>query len=68
MKTDTSPSLEQLRRKFFGGGDKMADAAGGNVTIAPYDDSVQTVQIQPKSGGPTKTADIKDGKVTIVQG
>lgn len=63
MRTDEGPSLKHLRMKFFGQTDKAAGAM-----LAEVDKSVKTVRIQPKSGGATKTADIRNGKVTIVQG
>jgi hypothetical protein len=63
MKTDGGPSIQALRVKFLG----QRDAAGGAV-LADVDESVRTVRIQPKGGGSPKTADIRNGKVTIVQG
>lgn len=63
MKTDGGPSLKNLRLKFFGQRDSVA-----GTMLADVDQSVTTVRIQPKSGGATKTADIRNGKVTIVQG
>ncbi|KQM30458.1 hypothetical protein [Sphingomonas sp. Leaf10] len=63
MKTDGGPSLKNLRLKFFG----QLDAKSGAM-LADVDHSVKTVRIQPKSGGAMKTADIRNGKVTIVQG
>lgn len=64
MKTDRGPSIARLRQKFG-----VADAQpAGESDLAPVDDSVKTVRIEPKKGGPAKTADIKGGKVTIVQG
>jgi len=63
MKTDGGPSLKSLRMKFFGQQDSTA-----GVMLADVDTSVKTVRIKPKSGGATKTADIRNGKVTIVQG
>jgi hypothetical protein len=68
MKTDTKNdlgfSLAKLRQKFG-----LTDAATKDEPdFAPVDDTVETVHVQPKTGGPTKTADIKNGKITIVQG
>ena len=63
MKTDGGPSIQALRAKFLG----ERDVAGGAV-LADVDESVRTVRIQPKGGGSPKTADIRNGKVTIVQG
>lgn len=63
MRTDEGPSIAQLRAKFLG-----QDAGSTNVPFAKVDDSVQTVRVQPRGGGPAKTADFKNGKVSIVQG
>lgn len=63
MKTDVGPSLNTLRVKFLG----HRDAVSGPM-LADVDESVKTVRIKPKSGGSLKTADIRNGKVTIVQG
>ena len=67
MKSERGPSLAQLRRKFLG--DDAADAPddAGDM-LGELDTSVETVRIQPRKGGPAKTADIKNGKVSIVQG
>jgi hypothetical protein len=67
MKIDKTPSIADLRRKYFGGGDVDGGAAdsGPKYKMAK---NVQTVRIKPRRGGPAKTADIKNGKVTIVQG
>lgn len=64
MKTDKGPSIDQLRRKFLG----TQDAGAERPTIADVNEGVQTVRIRPKDGGPAKTADIRDGKISIVQG
>ena len=63
MKTDEGPSIAKLRRKFG-----MADNKDEGPAFAPVDDSVETVRVAPKSGGPAKTADIKGGKIKVVQG
>ena len=63
MKIDQGPSIAKLRRKFG-----VTDSGPGEPDFAPVDDTVETVRIEPKSGGAAKTADIKNGKVTIVQG
>lgn len=63
MRTDEGPSIGQLRAKFLG-----QDAGGLNDPFAKVDASVQTVRVQPRGGGPAKTADFKNGKVSIVQG
>lgn len=63
MKIDQGPSIAKLRRKFG-----VTDSGPGEPDFAPVDDTVETVRIEPKSGGAPKTADIKNGKVTIVQG
>lgn len=67
MKIDKTPSIADLRRKYFGGGevDGRADNAGPKYKMAK---NVQTVRIKPRRGDAAKTADIKNGKVTIVQG
>ena len=63
MKIDNGPSIASLRKKFGG-----ADSDAGEPDFAPVDASVETVRIAPKQGGPAKTADIKDGRIKIVQG
>jgi|GEM_PF-2860890 len=67
MKIETGPSIAQLRRKFLGG-EADSDAVDESSMFAAVNRRVQTVQIEPKSGGPAKTADIRGGKITIVQG
>ena len=64
MSSDAAPSIEQLRHKFFG--TDVSDTSG--AVFRSVDDSVVTVRVAPEEGGPAKTADYKDGKVTIVQG
>jgi hypothetical protein len=67
MKNETGPSLAQLRNKFLGAG--LMDGPSDNAPLLGHtDESVQTVQVQRKRGGAVKTADIKKGKVQIVQG
>jgi hypothetical protein len=67
MNNEQGPSLAQLRRKFFGSG--VTDSKAGDAPVlGPMDKDVQTVQVQRKQGGAIKTADIKNGKVQIVQG
>ncbi|WP_289016293.1 hypothetical protein [uncultured Methylobacterium sp.] len=67
MRSEKGPSVEQLRRKFLR--QDVADAPGdANSALGSVDTSVATVRIQPKHGGPAKTADIRDGRVIIVQG
>ena len=61
------PSIQQLRRKFLG------DSADSTESAAPddygaFESNRVSVRVEPKKGGPTKTADIKGGKVKIVQG
>lgn len=68
VKIDTGPSIAQLRRKFLGGGDADEGVADESTLLANVNRRVKTVQIAPKTGGPAKTADIRGGKVTIVQG
>jgi hypothetical protein len=63
MRTDESISITKLRGKFLGQHDSSAAAVIGDV-----DQGVRTLRIKPKSGGSAKTADIRNGKVTIVQG
>ncbi len=63
MKTDEGPSIATLRRKFG-----VADDHSSDPDFDVVDESVETVRIAPKSGGPAKTADIKNGEVKIVQG
>ena len=65
MQSDQGPSIADLRRKFLTEDD--ADAPAGEA-FADVDQSVETVRVQPRNGGPVKTADIKNGKVAIVQG
>jgi hypothetical protein len=68
MRSEKGPSIAQLSAKFLGEAD-MADAADDSAaTFADVDESTQTVQVQPRRGGPAKTADLKDGKISIVQG
>lgn len=67
MKSETGPSIAQLRSKFLGGSAADAVDAGGDA-LGNVDTSVETVRIRPNRGGPAKTADIKNGKVSIVQG
>jgi hypothetical protein len=61
------PSLKQLRRKFLG---DSADAAESTAPddYGAFESSRVSVRVEPKEGGPTKTADIKGGKAKIVQG
>jgi hypothetical protein len=67
MKSETGPSIAQLRSKFLGG--SAVDAVDtGEDALGNVDTSVETVRIRPSRGGPAKTADIKNGKVSIVQG
>jgi hypothetical protein len=67
MKSQKGPSIAQLKRKFLGDGAR--DAAGDqDAGFAPVNDKVKTVRIEPKAGGPSKTADIRKGKINIVQG
>jgi hypothetical protein len=66
ISSSTGPSLEQLRRKFLQGSGDADAAAASPVEFA--DPDAKTVLVQPESGGPAKTADIRRGKVTIVQG
>jgi hypothetical protein len=67
MKSEHGPSINQLRRKFLG--DDAADGAADSSDIfADVDESRETVRVEPRRGGPAKTADIKNGKVSIVQG
>lgn len=63
MKIDEDLSIAKLRRKFG-----VSDSNDKESAFKPVDTSVQTVRIKPRSGGAAKTADIKNGKVTIVQG
>lgn len=62
MKTDSAPSLQLLREKFLG------DQDAAPVSLGKVDDKVRTVRIQPRKGGASKTADVRNGKITIVQG
>lgn len=64
MKSETGPTIEQLRRKFLGHQDAGIDAPA----LGEVDQSVQTVRVRPRDGGPAKTADIRNGKISIVQG
>lgn len=64
MKSQTGPTIEQLRRKFLGPQDAGADAP----KLADVDESIQTIRVRPRDGGPAKTADIRNGKISIVQG
>lgn len=67
MKTAKGPSLKALRSKFLGKSDST-DSADDGSSYSPVDTKVSTARIAPKKGGPAKTADFRDGKVTIVQG
>ena len=67
MRSEKGPSIEQLRQKFLR--DHAADAAAvARNTLGSVDNTVATVLVQPKDGGPAKTADIRNGKIAIVQG
>ena len=67
MRSEKGPSIEQLRRKFLR--DDAVDAAVGvGNALGSVDKAVATVLVQPKGGGPAKTADIRNGKIAIVQG
>jgi hypothetical protein len=67
LKTRKGPSISQLRAKFLGAGAK--DASGGaEPGFAPLDSSVKTVRVEPKSGGPAKTAAVKTNKIESVPG
>jgi hypothetical protein len=69
MKIETGPSIAQLRRKFLSdGASDGALTADDSSILANVNRRVKTVQVEPKSGGPAKTADIRGGKITIVQG
>lgn len=67
MKIDKTPSIADRRRKCFGGGEVYggADDASPKYKMAR---NVQTVRIKPRRGGAAKTADTKNGMVTIPQG
>lgn len=64
MKSETGPTIAALRRKFLG----EADAAADVSDLIGVDEKVRTVRIKPKDGGPAKVADIRNGKISIVQG
>lgn len=63
--TQPSPSLDALRQKFLG---RSQSDAVESVKIGKLSSDVDVVSVKPKDGGPSKTADRKDGKITIVQG
>ncbi len=65
VKTQPSPSLEALRQKFLG---RSQSDAVESVKIGKLSADVDVVSVKPKEGGPSKIADRKDGKITIVQG
>jgi hypothetical protein len=65
MDADKMPSVKDLRRKFFG--EDAADAKD-SPDFRAVDEAVKTVRIRPTKGGAAKTADVRNGKITIVQG
>jgi len=67
MKSEMGPDIRQIRKKFFGD-DAADDAADGSDIFSDMDESRKTVRVKPEDGGPAKTADIKNGKISIVQG
>lgn len=65
------PTIQQLRKKFLGASADAADSGGGDGPEQSYgaiDARRVSVQVEPKDGGPSKTADIEEGRVKIVQG
>lgn len=60
------PNVSDLRRKFFGGG--VADNTAKQKTHARRPSDVQVVHVTPVDGGPSKVAEIRNGRVKIVQG
>ena len=61
------PSIQQLRKKFLGDSADAAESAAPD-DYGAFESNRVSVRVEPKKGGPTKTADIKGGKVKIVQG
>jgi len=59
---DTGISIEKLRKKY-GVGINNPDES----VFTPVNESIKTVQVEMPDGT-TKTADIKDGNITIIQG
>lgn len=65
---ESGPSLADLRRKFLGADAAADGVADGTDDYGSTNQRRKTVTVQPEQGGPTKTADIVNGKVKIVQG
>jgi hypothetical protein len=65
VKTQPSPTLDALRQKFLV---RSQSDAVESVTIGKLAADVDVVSVKPREGGPSKTADRKGGKITIVQG
>jgi len=62
--------VNELKKKFLG---KSTVARKGVKAVSGSDNATQekrvvTVRVVPKSGGPAKVADFRNGKMTIVQG
>lgn len=65
-KLTPGPTIAELRRKFLGGSSDSADSA--EESHAPTATRIKSVLIEPEDGGPSKVADLIEGKLTIVQG
>ena len=62
--------VTELKNKFLGKGTVVRK--GVKLTLSADDATrerrVVTVRVEPKSGGPAKVADFRNGRMTIVQG
>lgn len=62
-------TIGDLRRKFLRiDTDAQSDGDYGPEHFGTFEPKRTTVLVEPKEGGPSKVADVKNGKATIVQG
>jgi hypothetical protein len=63
-------SIEDLKKRYLGGSSAV-DVKSPKVVIERFSSSrrgSKSLRVQPKQGGPAKTADFVGGKIEIVQG
>lgn len=68
MRMDRGLSIAELKQKFLPVSAGDAIPVPSNTDFASDGEGVTTVRIEPEDGGPAKTADIRNGTITIVQG
>ncbi|WP_320499077.1 hypothetical protein [Dongia rigui] len=64
---DTQPGVDvdTLRRKFLGTA-KDSEAAPANASTAAT--PVKVFRVEPEHGGPSRVAELRNGKINIVSG